>query len=152
MRITASALIFMASSALMLVDAEAVSVSCGPLKEIASLKMTMLPDGSRVSVPITINGKPAQLVVDTGTGMSSLTRPAATLLDVRKRDSQAVHLVDKDGAAVHHYYIADSFQLGKLTAKDIPFLQDIDAEDTRVSGAMGPDLMVHYDVEMDFAG
>jgi Aspartyl protease len=130
--------------------AQAAAHACGPLKEIASLKMTVLPDGSRVSVPLTINGKPAQMVVDTGTGMSSLTRPAATMLDVRKRSSQMVHLVDKDGARVNGYYIADSFQLGKLTAKDIPFLQDIDAQDTRIAGAMGPDLMVRYDVEMDF--
>jgi predicted aspartyl protease len=132
MRIAAYSLAFAAASAAMFADAHAVSRPCGPLKEIGSLKMTMLPDGSRVSVPLTINGKSAQLVVDTGTGMSSLTRPAAAMLDVRKRDSQAVHLVDKDGAAVHHYYIADSFQLGKLTAKDIPFLR-ISMPKTRAS-------------------
>jgi hypothetical protein len=137
MRTTLIALVLMTSAA---GHAQAASQACGPLKEIAALKMTVLPDGSRVSVPITINGKPVDMVVDTGTGMSSLTRPAAALLDVRKRDSQAVHLIDKDGIKVHGYYIADSFQLGKLTARDIPFLQDVDAQDTRVDGAMGPDL------------
>lgn len=145
MRVSLIALALLSSAA---GHAQAAAHACGPLKEIASLKMTVLPDGSRVSVPLTINGKPAQMVVDTGTGMSSLTKPAATMLDVRKRSSAAVHLVDKDGARVNGYYIADSFQLGKLTAKDIPFLQDI--TDTGVSGAMGPDLMVRYDVEMDF--
>lgn len=151
MRAGVHALILMAASGAMLLDAGAKSRACGPLQEIASLKMNLLSDGSRVSVPLTINGKLVNLLVDTGTGMSSLTKPAAAMLDVRKRDSQAVHLVDKDGAKVHGYYIADSFQLGKLTARDIPFLQDIDAEDARVGGAMGPDLMVRYDVEMDFA-
>jgi hypothetical protein len=150
MRAGVYALTLMAASGAMLLDAGAKSRACGPLQEIASLKMSLLPDGSRVSVPLTINGKLVNLLVDTGTGMSSLTKPAATMLDVRKRDSQAVHLVDKDGAKVNGYYIADSFQLGKLTAKDIPFLQDIDAQDTRIGGAMGPDLMVRYDVEMDF--
>ena len=148
MRAGVYALSLMAASGAMLLDAGAKSRACGPLHEIASLKMTVLPDGSRVSVPLTINGKPAQMVVDTGSGMSSLTRSAAVMLDVRKRSSQTVHLVDKDGARVNGYYIADSFQLGKLTAKDIPFLQDV--TDTGVGGAMGPDLMVRYDVEMDF--
>jgi hypothetical protein len=130
--------------------ASARSPSCGPLKEVASLKMTMLPGGSRASVPLTINGKPASLLVDTGAGMSSLTKPAATLLGIRLRDSQTMRLVDKDGVAVHRYYLADDFQLGRLIAKNIPFMQGAAGED--VSGAIGPDLMVRYDVEMDFSG
>jgi hypothetical protein len=151
MRIAVYALILMASSSAMLADAQAVSRPCGPLKEIASLKMSVLPDGSRVSVPLTINGKPVNFLVDTGTGMSSLTKPAASMLDIRARDSKAMHLVSKDGAAVHRYYVADSFRLGNLAATNIPFLQDADSDEPRVSGAMGPDLMVRYDVEMDFS-
>lgn len=150
MRIASYALTLLAVSGATLPDAQAKTRGCGPLQEIASLTMSLLPDGSRVSVPLIINGKPVNLLVDTGTGMSSLTKPTATMLDVRKRSSPAVHLLDKDGVKVNGYYVADSFQLGKLTAKDIPFLQDIDDEDTRIGGAMGPDLMVRYDVEMDF--
>ena len=103
----------------MLGEAHAVSRPCGPLKEIASLKMTLLPDGARVSVPNAINGKPVDLLVDTGAGMSSLTKPAATMLDVKKRASPAVHLVDKDGAKVNLRHIADRFQLASLIARDI---------------------------------
>jgi hypothetical protein len=127
------------------------SQTCGPLREVASLEMTALPDGSRVSVPLTINGKPVNLVVDTGAGMSSLTEPAATMLGIRLRDSEAGRLVDKDGAAVHRYYVADSFQLGSLAAKGIAFMQHTDMDDARVGGTMGPDLMARYDVEMDFS-
>jgi hypothetical protein len=150
MRTTVCALTFIVLSVSMLAEAPAVSRPCGPLKEIASLKMTLLPDGSRVSVPLTVNGKPVNLLVDTGSGVSSLTKPAAAMLDVRKRNSTAMHLIDKDGAKVSSYYIADTFQVGKLTGKDQPFLQDINNEDTRIGGAMGPDLMLRYDVEMDF--
>jgi hypothetical protein len=151
MRIAAYALTLLAVSGATLPDAQAKMRGCGPLQEIASLTMSLLPDGSRVSVPLIINGKPVNLLVDTGTGMSSLTKPAAARLDVRKRNSTSMRLIDKDGAAVHGYYIADSFQVGKLTAKDIPFLQDVAVDDARVGGTMGPDLMVRYDVEMDFA-
>jgi len=129
----------------------ALSQSCGPLKEVASLKMTVLADGARVSVPLAINGKPVNLLVDTGAGVSSLTRPAATMLDVRSRDNEAMHMVGKDGVAVHRYYVADSFQLGPLTANNIPFMQSADGDEAGVSGTIGPGLMVRYDVEMDFS-
>jgi hypothetical protein len=62
-----------------------------------------------------------------------------------------MHLVGKDGIAVHRYYVADSFQLGELTAKNIPFMQSPDSDEVGVSGAIGPGLMVRYDVEMDFS-
>jgi hypothetical protein len=139
------------SSCAMLPDAQARSQQCGPLKEVASLEMTELPDGSRVSIPLTINGKLVDLLVDTGAGISSLTKPAATMLGIRLRDSEAMQLVNKDGVAIHRYYVADSFQLGKLTAKNIPFMQHADIDDASVSGAIGPDLMLRYDVEMDFS-
>ena len=62
-----------------------------------------------------------------------------------------MRLVNEDGAATHRYYIADNFQLGQLAAKNIPFMQNADIDEARVSGAIGPDLMVRYDVEMDFS-
>jgi len=151
MRITACALALVVSPGWMLLEAQARSQVCGPLKEVAALEMTMLADGARVSVPLTINGTPVPLLLDTGAGMSSLTRPAAAMLGIRLRDSQTMQLVSKDGTAIHRYYIADSFQLGHLSAKDIPFMQDASIDDARVSGAMGPDLMVRYDVDMDFS-
>jgi len=150
-RITVYVLALVISSGEMTIDAWALSQTCGPLKEVASLRMTVLPDGSRVSVPITIDGKPVNLLVDTGAGMSGLTKPAAMTLGIRLRDSEAVRLVDEDGIAVHRYYVADSFQLGSLTAKNVPFMQHADIDDVRVNGTIGPDLMVRYDVELDFS-
>ncbi|HEY5084585.1 MAG TPA: pepsin/retropepsin-like aspartic protease family protein, partial [Rhizomicrobium sp.] len=140
-----------AFSGAMGLDAQALSQPCGPLKEVASLKMTVLADGARVGVPLTINGTPVLLLVDTGAGMSSLTGPAAAQLGMRQRNSDAMHLVNADGAAIHRYYLADNFQLGRLAAKNVPFMQNVDIGEARISGAIGPDLMVHYDVEMDFS-
>jgi hypothetical protein len=131
--------------------AHAVSQPCGPLKQIASLAMTTLADGSRVSVPLIINGKLVDLLLDTGAGMSSLTSPAATALGMKLRDTEGVRLINDDGTAARHYYLADSFQLGPLSAKHIPFMQHADLDEARLGGAMGPDLMLRYDVEMDFS-
>jgi hypothetical protein len=149
-RITVCVLALVISSGGML-NAQARSQPCGPLKQVASLKMTVLPDGSRMSVPLTINGTPVSLLVDTGAGMSSLSKPAATALGIKLHDSAAMRLVNEDGAATHRYYVADNFQLGQLAAKNIPFMQNADIDEARVSGAIGPDLMVRYDVEMDFS-
>jgi hypothetical protein len=151
MRITAYALVLAISSGAMLLDAQALSGPCGPLKEVASLKMTVLADGARVGVPLAINGTTVLLVVDTGAGMSSLTQPAATLLGIRQRDSATMQLVNADGTAIHRYYLADNFQLGRLATKNVPFMQNTDVDQARVSGAIGPDLMLRYDVEMDFS-
>ena len=132
-------------------DAQALQQSCGPLKQVAALKMSVLPDGSRVSVPLTIDGKAVSLLVDTGAGMSSLTKPTATMLGIRQRDSEKMQLIASDGAAIHHYYLADNFQFGRLTAKNVPFMQNVDIDNADVGGAIGPDLMLRYDVDMDFS-
>ncbi len=122
---------------------------CRPLQEIASLTMSLLPDGSRV-VPLIINGKPVNLLVDTGAGMSSLTDPAATVLDMTC--ATPIRASGRQGwTPVRSYYIADTFQVGPLPTRGIPFLQDGAEDETLPGGTMGPDLMVRYDVEMDFA-
>ena len=133
------------------VDAKPVAQSCGALREVASLEMTPLADGARVSVPLTINGKRVEMEVDTGAGMSSLTVPAAATLGIKSRDAVGTRLVSQDGTAIRHYYLADDFQLGPLAARKIPFMQGNDIADARLSGTLGPDLMVRYDVEMDFS-
>ncbi len=148
MRIAVHALALILASGAM---AQARSGPCGPLKEVASLAMTVLGDGSRFTVPLTINGTAVPLLLDTGAGMSSLTKPAATQLGIRLRDSAKMQLFDRDGAPVRRYYLADSFQLGTLAAKDIPFMQNAALDDAQLSGTIDPDLMVRYDVDMDFS-
>jgi hypothetical protein len=133
------------------IDAKPIAQQCGALREVASLEMTALSDGTRVSVPLTINGKQVNLEVGTGAGMSSLTAAAAATLGIKLRDAVGTRLVDQDGTAIRHYYLADDFQLGPLAARKIPFMQGNDAVDARLSGTLGPDLMVRYDVEMDFS-
>jgi hypothetical protein len=112
--------------------------------------MTVLADGSRVSVPLAINGKSVRLMVDTGAGMSSLTRTAAASLDLRLRDSSTAHLLDADGHPLHRYYLPRDLKVGGLDARNIPFLQWPTGL-SNVDGIFGPDLMVRYDVDMDFA-
>jgi hypothetical protein len=128
----------------------ALSKDCGPLKEVASLDITPVPGVSLMAAPLVIDGRPMRLLLDTGAGASGLTPAAAAKLDLRPRDSGNVHLLDAGGHAVHRYYQADSLTISGLTAHGVPFMQDVD-DMPLVDGTFGPDLMLRYDVEMDFA-
>jgi hypothetical protein len=130
----------------------ALSRDCGPLKEVASLDITPVSGASLMVAPLLIDGRSMHLLLDTGAGASSLTSSAAAKLDLRARDSGNVHLLDAEGHAVHRYYLADSLTISALTAHNIPFMQASGADDMpQLDGTFGPDLMLRYDVEMDFA-
>jgi hypothetical protein len=130
--------------------ASALSGQCGPLRQVASLDMAPVSGTPLMAAPLVIDGRPVRLLLDTGAGASSLTPSAAAKLDLHPRDSGNVHLLDAQGRAVHRYYRTDSLTISGLTAHGIPFIQDGMADDMQVDGAFGPDLMLRYDVEMDF--
>jgi hypothetical protein len=132
--------------------APALSRDCGPLKEVASLDIAPVPGVSLMAAPLVIDGRPVRLLLDTGAGASGLTPSAAAKLDLHARDSGNVHLLDAGGHAVHRYYRTDSLTISGLTAHGVPFMQDTSTDDLpQVDGTFGPDLMLRYDVEMDFA-
>jgi hypothetical protein len=132
--------------------APALSKDCGPLKQMASLDMTSVSGTPLMTAPLVIDGRNVRLLLDTGAGTSGLTRSAAAKLDLRARDSGNMHLLDADGRAVHRYYLTDSLTISALTARNVPFMQASGVDDIpQVDGTFGPDLMLRYDVEMDFA-
>jgi hypothetical protein len=128
----------------------ALARDCGPLKEVATLDIAPVPGASLMAAPLVIDGRPVRLLLDTGAGASGLTLAAAAKLDLHPRDSGNVHLLDAGGHAVHRYYQTGSLTISGLTAHGVPFMQDVD-DMPQVDGTFGPDLMLRYDVEMDFA-
>lgn len=130
--------------------APAFSKDCGPLKEVAALDITPVSGAALMAAPLVIDGRPMRLLLDTGAGASGLTPSAAARLDLHPRDSGNVHLLDAGGHAVHRYYKTGSLTISGLTAHGIPFMQDGD-DLPQVDGTFGPDLMLRYDVEMDFS-
>jgi hypothetical protein len=117
---------------------------------MASLAITPVSGSSLMAAVVAIDGHAVHLLLDTGAGASGLTRAAAGRLHLRMRNSSTAHLLDADGHAMHHYFVTDSLQVGALSAHRIPFLLDAGEQDS-LDGTFGPDLMLHYDVEMDFA-
>jgi hypothetical protein len=135
---------------MLLAGTPALATDCGPLREMASLAITPVSGSSRMAASVAIDGHAVHLLLDTGAGASGLTRAAAGRLHLRMRNSSTAHLLDADGHAVHRYFVTDSLQVGTLSARRIPFLLDAGEPDS-LDGTFGPDLMLRYDVEMDFA-
>lgn len=132
----------------LLANSPVVANECGSLKMLASAKL-MLQGKYRPLVPVTVNGSPKQFLVDTGGIYTTITPREATALNLNIQ-YDATPLFNTSGRSSEGYAKVDSFELGGMTAKDV-YLRvlpsDIDAD-----GAIGPDVMKHNDVEMDFAG
>lgn len=121
---------------------------CGPLRIVSSVKM-MGMDSSKL-VPVTINGVPKLLLLDTGGYMSQLSRDAVEELKLQRHDS-ALSLADVSGNVSKSYVIADTLQLGNLIAQKQPLMVSPGNFDFG-DGILSSDLLLRYDVEMDFPG
>jgi predicted aspartyl protease len=122
---------------------------CG-LQQAASLEMNIEPDGT-VAVPVSIEGHPARLLVDTGSVYSSINSVLVDELGLKRM------LAGKTFELLGHvplYTIVEpsSFRIGNLSANRIGFyVAPASAINLDAGGLLGPDIMSNYDVEFDFA-
>jgi len=123
------------------------------LVKVAALDMGTDPFG-RVTIPMIVNGKKENLLVDTGGITSTLTAKAATDLGLK------LHSIDESKARfrffgnddVSRYVTADTIQLGGLAGQKKDFMiLPADHEVAGVDGSLAPDIMGAYDVKFDFA-
>lgn len=128
----------------------ALAKDCGPLKMVNSVDLVAGPN--RALVPVSINGIPKLFLLDTGGGVSHISRDAAQELGLTLRDSQ-LKMLDMYGNASTKMVRLDKFTLGQLTGENI-YLQIAPNPDfgkgTRYVGLFAPDLMGHFDTEIDF--
>jgi hypothetical protein len=124
---------------------------CGPLKQVMSLDLNVLPNGL-YTVPVTINGSPRQLLFGTAGGKSALTRNAAESLGLRPATG-GFKLLAVNGNASQAYVMLDSFVMGGVQAKDMRMMISPLARigNTGADGTLADDIMINYDEEMDFA-
>lgn len=122
------------------------------LAQMASLDMTMLPDGT-FAVPVTINGGQHLFRVDTSAIFTTLSDIAAQKLGLKQYAIDRLELYDVNGKMHITYIDADSFKVGNNEAKHFhlmvsPLGPNLPAE---VDGRLGPDMLSLFDVELDFA-
>jgi predicted aspartyl protease len=123
---------------------------CGPLKQVMSLDMNVLPSGLS-TVPVTINGAPRQMLFDTGGGISMLTQSAAESLGLHPASTRA-KLLDVRGNASQTYVTLDSFVMGGAQVKGMIMMIAPQARigNTGADGILAGDVMLSYDEEMDY--
>jgi predicted aspartyl protease len=116
------------------------------LNRFSILPITTLPDG-RFTVPVQLDGEPLNLMVDTGGAVVTLTNDKAYSLGLPVLQANS-ELRGVAGARFSGLTIVDSFSLGRLQGKNIPFYVD-SALPAGADGTLSPDIMRHYDVDVD---
>jgi predicted aspartyl protease len=135
--------------------AATVGAPAGPncaLREYASLDLGTDPNGG-VYVTAIVNGHPEELLVDTAGVASMLTRTTITQLALNTEPLQDRYVViENGGQTIDEMALADQVQLGTLSASHVHFLVIPDNRLTGdETGILAPDMLINYDVELDFA-
>src|SRR5690348_13293608 len=127
---------------------------CKPLRLINSIKMTTNDDRSRFYVPVTINGTPKKLILDTGGGLTQLLHRVA---DELKLQAFYSNILTKDiyGDESNKAVRIAAFDLGNQRAENVkiqvaatPKLGE--GDDADAAGLLSTDFFLQYDVDLDF--
>lgn len=119
------------------------------LKLLTSLDMVS-PDDPRVLVPGAINGMQAKFLVDTGGGVSTVTKKTVETLKLASQEADG-KLLDLYGHASDRYVRLDTLQLGLLKAKNMHLMIDTDRDrEAEFDGLIAGDILDNYDVELNF--
>lgn len=121
------------------------------LAQAASLDMNWTPSG-RFTVPVSVNGKTLQFMVDTAGVFSELSETAAQELKLEPKGT-GNFMYGVNGKIPIRMVKADSFMVGPNNAKDFHFVLRSAAKegDVQVDGVLSSDFLTLFDVEIDSA-
>ena len=135
---------------LMLISPASADDSCR-LVRMAAFDIDINSAGG-VSVPITISGQSVSLLVDTGAIFSMLTEQSVQQLELKKLRAFDSREAMFGGRKVDFYVETHDVDLGGLKADHMPMQvlpEGIVPND--IGGILAPNIMLHYDVDFDFA-
>jgi predicted aspartyl protease len=129
-----------------------VAAECNkPLTLVTTVDLAPVRDMRAVLIPVTLAGKPKRLLVDTGGAMTEITPEVADELQL-PRQRTAYQLFDVSGK-MSNQYVHVSLQLGRLSTDNIAMMVAPPGQkfgDDMVAGVLAPDVLRHYDVDIDF--
>lgn len=126
---------------------------CGPLREIAALDTTRLPDSQILTVNAMINGKSTPMMVQTGGFISRLRESALPGLGMSGVSNSNVITLKGRKQSSESFAQSDSFTLGAIRVARMQFqVPPGTAEDKPWAGVLASDLFSQYDLEVDPAG
>lgn len=119
------------------------------LKRIAALDMD-LDDTGRITVPVTLNGAPQRMMVDTGAAETLITRQVVSKLKLETRKQpNGKYMVGFGGAINDKVVDIKEFGLGSMKGKD--FTLFVEEDDIGSAGLLGADFLYFFDLDFDFA-
>ncbi|HET7085056.1 MAG TPA: aspartyl protease family protein [Rhizomicrobium sp.] len=121
------------------------------LKLVNTVPITMAANGTRVLVPVTINGTEKTFLLDTGGAVTQITASAARELKLPITESGG-KLLDLYGGASGGAAKVDDFTLGRLHDKHATLIISTFDGESLYAGLLAADYMGKYDIELDFAG
>ena len=153
--LTTSARLLAAAVSAAFIPSSLNAAECAPQKILAVVKMAIQQDGVPMA-PVSIVGKPKHLIVATG-GYLSLVFPAAVRELNLPRRTVSVGVVGANGLSSNTAVLVSEFEIGGLRAQNVRLMmspgQDIgDIPEGEPAGALGPDVLQNYDVDLDFPG
>jgi hypothetical protein len=129
------------------------------LAQMASLDMTILPDG-RFAVPVTINSTQHEFLVDTSGVFSAITGESVEKLGLKEAPTN-MEMYGVNGKERISTVDVDSFKVGNNEATHFhlmgyrpnpqPQKQDEKSESQKIDGILAPDFLNLFDIELDFA-
>jgi predicted aspartyl protease len=129
----------------------AVAGDCDPLP-ILSVAMHTDSEGG-VYVPMTISGRSVNMLIDTMSIDSMLTRSTVHALGLNPVSLGNDYLVMFGGEKITHYATAHGIDFGGLKTASMNFLIMPDGRmPPDIGGTFAPDILRAYDDELDFAG
>ncbi len=122
------------------------------LSRLASLDIRTLPDGL-ITVPVKIDGKPANMLVDTGSFAPMITGAKADELGL-ERTTRQVDLAETLGSGrISQFVFGKTYEIGDIPGSNPGFLVLPDSSFAlEADGILGADTTNMYDMELDFEG
>jgi Predicted aspartyl protease len=142
-RQTALAIAFLAAS-----GAAAAAEDC-TLAIVSKLPMDIVNAGV-MTVPVTLNKKPFQMLVDTGDYYSIITTRTAKLLDVNPVPAGNFLLRGWGGTKIDRFVNLDQFGFGRLSRDRTQFMVT-PRDELNFDGLLGADFLYFFDLDFDFA-
>lgn len=105
----------------------------------------------RIAISPVINDTPVKMLIDTGAVMTVVGQDVVDKLRLpRMRLSRKSLFQSFDGTVIEYDTIIPTLQTGNLHARDVQALINPKNFEDGIAGVIGPDLLMHYEVELDF--
>ncbi len=116
------------------------------LDRFSVLPISTMPDG-RFTIPADVNGRKLDFLVDTGGVTATIEGKQARWLQLTPKFSNG-GLRGVAGDTMNNYTVISKFSLGRLEGTDLAAFID-NRLPTGADGTISPDMMRHYDVDID---